>query len=488
MFRLLREPLDPQPSALAEAGGYASFVGRVRDHNEGKKVEGLYYEAYDEMAVAEGTRIVEEARRRFDVLTVRCDHRVGELAIGDAAIIVEVAAAHRREAFRACEFVVDEVKKRLPIWKRERYADGPPVWVNAGSPGGEGLTEAAYYARQTRLPEVGPAGQRRLGQARALVVGAGGLGCPAIEYLARAGVGTIGVADPDDLDATNLHRQSLYRVRDIGRPKVDLVAEAIAEANPYVRVEPHRVQVTGENVDRLLGGYDLVLDGTDNFEAKYLLNDRCLALGKPLVQAGVYRYEGWAMRVEPGHSGGCLRCLWPEPPEGVRSCAEVGVLGIVPGLLGVVQATEAIKAILGLGESLADRFWTLDLLSMEVHSIRRGARPGCPACAAATATKVTELAESPTIELGADDPLLGQGQWRLLDLRPKSESARRPASRWPWSEAPEDFTELSPECRYLVVCSHGVRSLEWAGSARAAGRDNVWSLRNGATGLGRIGP
>lgn len=481
------EPLVVAASALPEAGGYASFVGRVRRQNEGKAVTGLYYEAYRELAEAEGARILAEARRRFDVLDVRCDHRIGELEIGDAAIVVEVAAAHRREAFRACEFVVDEVKKRVPIWKHERYADGASAWVHAGSASNGSLTEPAYYERQARLPELGTFGQGRLGEARVLVVGAGGLGCPAIAYLARAGVGTIGIADGDDLDATNLHRQSLFRTRDLGRPKVDLVAEAVADANPFVRVEAHRTRLTAANADALLGRYDLVLDATDNFEAKYLLNDRCLALGLPLVQAGVYRYEGWVMVIEPAHAGGCLRCLWPEPPEGVRSCAEVGVLGVVPGLLGVAQATEAIKTILGIGEPLSDRFWMLDLLSMDCRSMRRSRRAGCSACALAR-PRAKPRGREPDLELAPDSPLLSEGDWRLIDLRPGKEAARRPASRWPWVEPPESDASWRPDVRYLVVCAYGVRSLDWARNARSRGLGNVWSLRNGVTGLERIGP
>ncbi|MCW5942088.1 MAG: ThiF family adenylyltransferase [Fimbriimonadaceae bacterium] len=483
----MRHPLALEPSQRPEAGGYASFVGRVRAHNEGRAVVGLAYEAYDELAMAEGARIVEEARCRFDVLTIRCDHRVGELAIGDAAIVVEVAAAHRREAFRACEFVVDEVKKRVPIWKRERYEDGRSDWINAGTARPvAGLTESGYYERQQRLPEIGVEGQRRLGDARVLVVGAGGLGCPAIEFLARAGVGTVGVADGDSLDVTNLHRQSLFRSRDTGRPKVDLVAEAVAEANPYVRVEPHPLRVSAGNADALVEGYDLVLDGTDNFETKYLLNDRCVSLGKTLVQAGVYRYEGWAMRVEPGHPGGCLRCLWPDPPAGVRSCADVGVLGVVPGLFGVLMATEAVKALLGLGDSLADRFWILDMLSMEARSIRRTARPGCPACSRAASSPPGRAAFEP-IEVTPGDPLLDGGPWILLDLRASEQGSDRPASQWPWASAVPEFADLRPEVRYLAVCAHGVTSLEWTRRARASGHLNVWSLRNGATGLDRIG-
>ncbi|MCW5943440.1 MAG: ThiF family adenylyltransferase [Fimbriimonadaceae bacterium] len=464
-------------------------MGRVRGQNEGRAVVGLVYEAYDELAVAEGGRIVEEAQNRFEVLSVRCDHRIGDLAIGDAAIVVEVAAAHRREAFRACEFVVDEVKKRVPIWKRERYADGRSAWINAGTAhNADALTEASFYERQRRLPEVGIEGQRLLGDARILVVGAGGLGCPAIEFLARAGVGTLGVADGDDLDATNLHRQSLFRARDIGRPKVDLVAEAVAEANPYVRVEPHRLSVSADNADSLIERYDLVLDGTDNFGAKYVLNDRCVALGKTLIQAGVYRYEGWAMRVEPGHAGGCLRCLWPEPPTDVRSCAEVGVLGVVPGVFGVLQATEAIKAVLDVGDSLADRFWLLDLLSMEARSVRRTARPGCPVCARAVPSSSRRVSEDDSVEVTPFDPRLAQGEWILLDLRAVEPGGGRPVSRWPWAPAVPELKDLRTEVCYLAVCAHGVTSLDWARQARALCHPNVWSLRNGVTGLERIGP
>jgi molybdopterin/thiamine biosynthesis adenylyltransferase len=237
------------------------------------------------------------------------------------------------------------------------------------------------YHRHLLLPEVGEEGQLKLLEARVLLLGAGGLSSPAALYLAAAGVGTIGIVDMDVVDASNLQRQVLHTIDRVGLPKVDSAEAAIAQLNPDVRVVKHPVRLGADNVLEILGGYDLVVDGTDNFPTRYLVNDAALKLGIPVVHGSIFRFEGQATVFLP-YEGPCYRCLIPEPPpaELAPSCAEAGVLGVLPGIVGSIQALEAIKLILGLGESLSGRLLTFDALTETFHTYRLHRDPNCPAC------------------------------------------------------------------------------------------------------------
>lgn len=242
------------------------------------------------------------------------------------------------------------------------------------------------YSRHLRLAQVGLEGQRRLEAARVLMVGAGGLGSPAAYYLAAAGIGHLRIADDDVVDRSNLQRQILHTEAGIGTPKVDSAAATLSALNPRVDIEAVRTRVSAANVESLLDGVDVVVDGADNFPARYLLNDACVKLGIPLVYGAVHRFEGQASVFDAGRHRGeapCYRCLFPEPPppEAAPNCAEAGVLGVLPGVIGLIQATEAIKLILGVGEPLAGRLLQFDALSMRFRETRLPADPDCPVCA-----------------------------------------------------------------------------------------------------------
>src|SRR5262245_8997476 len=241
--------------------------------------------------------------------------------------------------------------------------------------------ELQRYARHLILPEVGAEGQAKLKASRILLVGTGGLGSPAALYLAAAGVGTLGLVDFDVVDSTNLHRQVLFGTSDVGRPKLEAAAARISDINPNVRVVRHEEKLTSENALRILADYDMVADGTDNFPTRYLVNDACVLLGKPNVYASIFRFEGQAS-VFAAKEGPCYRCLYAEPPPPglVPSCAEGGVLGILPGLLGVIQATEAIKLVLGAGDPLIGRLLLVDALSMRFRELKLRKNPDCPVC------------------------------------------------------------------------------------------------------------
>ena len=269
-------------------------------------------------------------------------------------------------------------------------AGGTVAWETAALPMLRPDIDADFgerYSRHLRLPEVGLQGQQRLQSTRMLLLGAGGLGSPAAFYLAAAGVGMLRIADDDVVDRSNLHRQILHTEARIGVAKVESAAAALSALNPRTRIEPLAERVTSGNVERMLDGVDVVLDGGDNFAVRYLLNDACVKLGKPLVYGAVHRFEGQVSVFDAGRQRGrapCYRCLFPEPPppEAAPNCSEAGVLGVLPGVIGMLQATEALKLALGLGEPLAGRLLHFDALAMRFRETRLAPDPDCPVCAA----------------------------------------------------------------------------------------------------------
>jgi sulfur-carrier protein adenylyltransferase/sulfurtransferase len=242
--------------------------------------------------------------------------------------------------------------------------------------------EVLRYARHIILPNIGGEGQRKLVGSKVLVIGAGGLGSPAAMYLAAAGVGTLGILDFDRVDVTNLQRQLLHDTADVGRPKVESAKDRINELNPNVEVISHDVALTSENAFEILGDYEVMVDGTDNFPVRYLVNDATQMLGKPLVYGSIYQFEGQATVFLPGPNAPCYRCLFPEPPPPgtVPSCAEGGVFGVLPGIVGSIQAVEAIKLIVGIGEPLVGRLLLFDSLAMEFRTVKLKWDPDCPVC------------------------------------------------------------------------------------------------------------
>src|SRR4051812_40094562 len=241
--------------------------------------------------------------------------------------------------------------------------------------------EILRYSRHLILPEVGPEGQRRLKAPRMLLGGAGGLGAPAALYLAAAGVGTIGLVDADVVDASNLQRQVIHNTKRIGTPKVDSAAETIQGLNPDVRVVKFQERLTSENVDRIFDQFDIVVDGCDNFPTRYLVNDASVMKRKPVVHGSIFRFEGQVTTFVP-YEGPCYRCLYPEPPPPhlAPSCQEAGVLGVLPGMIGVIQATEAVKLVLKQGQPLTGRLLTYDSLSMSFRTLKLRRDPNCPMC------------------------------------------------------------------------------------------------------------
>jgi adenylyltransferase/sulfurtransferase len=532
-FRFSTVPFEPAGAraslANPEAGGYASFEGWVRNHNEGFAVTRLEYEAFEALAVKEGERIVAEAKRRFPILDAACVHRVGALGIGELAVWVGVSAHHRDEAFAACRYIIDEVKHRVPIWKKEHYVNGDSGWVNcercvehvhdhAPSPqpspaSGRGSDHATHanlhpprpsgeragvrgpvpdYSRQIALKDVGVEGQAKLHAARVLVVGAGGLGVPVLSYLAGAGVGTLGIVDGDVLEASNLHRQPLYALDDVGGPKAGLAAARLRALNPEISVRVHAERLDARNVVQILDAYDFAIDCSDNFATKFLLNDACVLARKPAIFASVYQYEGQLQVYRPDEDNACLRCLWPEATRDglVGNCAEAGVLGPVPGVLGSLQAIEALKLILDLPGQLRGDLLILDLLSLATHRIRAPRAVSCRSGICARITSIAPATETPAdleVSFGSLAKAAHDG-YAIIDIRDDKEVASAPVTgvehaHIPMSSLLEDHHALDPERRYLLVCARGSRSRAMALELRHHGLPRVFSLRGGIAGL-----
>lgn len=493
-FEFTRETIDPgllaAPLASAAAGGFAAFEGRVRDHNEGQVVAGLDYEAFEELALAEGERIILAAMIRHGALQARCVHRLGSLAVGDVAVWVGVAGAHRAEAFAACREIIDEVKHRLPIWKKEHYASGDSGWVHCErcathAHAADAAGAQFDYSRQTALPEIGAAGQERLAKASVVVIGAGGLGCAVLAGLAGAGIGTIGIVDHDVVEATNLHRQPLYAMADIGRPKAEAAAQRLAAYNPSIRLLPRVLRLDAASVAAAIAGFDVVVDCSDNFATKFLVNDAAMRANLPAVLASVYQYEGQLQVVRPDTGGSCLRCQWPDATQDglTGNCQQSGVLGPVPAVLGGLQAMEVLKLLLDLPGQLRDELLLIDLLD---HGQRRLRAPRDPACAGGcrriAALEIREPAEDPDVEMSL--VAAAREGFRIIDIREPYECRDQPLPVAGQQALPlgrllgGDLT-LEPGRRYLLVCAHGVRSRAVAEILRAQGRGNVWSLRGG---------
>ena len=309
---------------------------------------------------------------------------IGQLVPDRDTLVVVYCAGGKRSGMAALTLrelgytQVCSMRGGFDEWQRSGHA-----WI-VPSPDGEpalSAEQAARYARHLRLPEIGMAGQAKLLAARVLCIGAGGLGSPASLYLTAAGIGTLGIVDADSVELSNLQRQVVHTTASIGMLKADSAAETLSALNPEVRVNRIRMQLTAENALAILAGYDVIIDGSDNFATRYVVNDAALRLRKPVVHAAIQGFEG-QLTVFAAEGAPCYRCVFPEPPpaEFAPSCQEAGVLGVLPGVLGVLQATEAIKLILGIGETLVGRLLSYDALSLRFTELSLQGDPECPAC------------------------------------------------------------------------------------------------------------
>ena len=352
--------------------------------------------------------------------------------------------------------------------------------------------ETTRYSRHLLLPEIGSVGQYKLKAARVLVVGCGGLGCPVLQYLAAAGVGTLGLLDFDTVDDSNLQRQVLYATADVGRPKAVVAAEKLRAQNPFIELRTHQVLLSAANALALFAEYDLVVDCSDNFATRYLVNDACVMLGKPLVFGAIFKFEGQVSVFNYQH-GPTYRCLFPAPPAlgEAPSCAEIGVLGVLPGLIGTMQATEALKIILEVGEVLSGRLLMVEALSMHFQIIRFRAVVVNQQRTALAPDYAAFCGEAPLAAVSARAPEISAEElkaWQqsgrplqLLDVREPHEHARRSIGGQliPLGQLAARLASLQPDVPVVVHCASGVRSQKAALLLLSQGFAEVYSLRDG---------
>jgi adenylyltransferase/sulfurtransferase len=379
-----------------------------------------------------------------------------------------------------------------------------PSVAGGEEPGALSRAEIERYSRHLVLNEIGWEGQARLKRARVAIVGAGGLGSPAALYLVAAGVGTLGLIDDDVVDTTNLQRQVLYGTADVGRPKLEAAAARLRAANPHVLVVTHPVRLTSANALDVLRPYDVVIDGTDNFPTRYLVNDACVLLGKPYVYGSILRFEGQVALFD-GRDGPCYRCLFREPPPPglVPGCAEGGVLGVLPGIIGSVQALEAIKIITGAGETLAGRIVIFDALRFRWRELRLRKNPECPVCG--TRPSITELIDY-DVFCGLKGPAMSPGetpqaipQITAPELKQRLDAGEkltlidvREPFEWdianlgdygarliPLDQVLERADEIDRDSEVVLYCRSGARSAGAARQLRARGFERLWNLKGG---------
>jgi adenylyltransferase/sulfurtransferase len=364
--------------------------------------------------------------------------------------------------------------------------------------------EILRYSRHLIIPEVGIDGQQKLKAAKVLLIGAGGLGAPLGLYLSAAGVGRIGLVDFDVVDFTNLQRQVIHSTKDVGRNKIDSAAEKMQGINPNLEIVKHETALSSENALEILKDYDLVVDGTDNFPTRYLVNDACVLLGKPNVYGSIFRFEGQAT-IFATKDGPCYRCLYPEPPPPglVPSCAEGGVLGILPGTIGLIQATEAVKLILGIGEPLIGRLMLYDALAMKFRELKLRKNPECPVCGTnPTITKLIDYHQfcgvpSPNQAPPVQEAKVNEDEISVVELKQKIDRGDKftlidvrepheykicsiPGARLiPLGEFPQHVGEFNPKDEIVIHCRSGMRSAKACNILRQTGFQRVFNVAGG---------
>lgn len=479
------------------AGAFNSFEGLVRNHNEGKLVKALEYEVDQMLCSKEMQIIFNEVKEKFSIVDARCFHRIGKIKIGEMAVWVGVLSEHREDSFKACQYIIDQLKIRIPVFKKEHYLQGESSWIGCRQyEQNEDFLPSYknYYLRQTSLPEIGLNGQEKLKSAKVLVVGAGGLGCSAITSLANSGIGTIGICEYDQIEESNLSRQFLYQFKDVGQSKSDLATKHIRELNPFVKINQHEEKLDFSNINKILSGYQYVIDCSDNFLTKFLLNDVCYLNRLPLVQSSVYQLEGQISVYVPNEKG-CLRCLWPQIPKKncTGNCTEAGVLGIVPNIFGHLQALEIIKLILNIGEVLSSCTLLINFKTYEISRIKLTANSSCLLCGINPTIKEIQRSnyeykepfQKSIFEFSFEDVK----DYILVDVREPEEVTLEsleaieyihlPLSRF--NELPT--SEFEDAKKYLIFCAKGMRSLNLVNALREQGQNNVTALAEGIEGV-----
>lgn len=444
-----------------KAGALVVFEGWVRDHNQGKSVFSLEYQVYEALAQKEGEKILQEAIHKFNLHKALCSHRHGHLKLGDIAVCIGAVASHRDDAFKATRYIIDEIKLRLPIWKKEHYLNESPVWVFCKDHHTHvHFHEQDYYQKQKTVTA-----QQTLKDSRVLVVGAGGLGCPVLTSLTSAGVGHIDFVDFDVISISNIHRQPLYSPDVVGEKKVTVAQNKLSTLNPFIHVHGKDVRVTAANVEHLIQGKSLVLDCADNLATKFLLHDACFRHQIPLISASIHKFDGYIRTFDPKAQAGCLRCTQEVTPKdnAVGNCNDFGVLGASVAALGSLQANEALAFLANKTNTTIHETFYLDLKNLRTMKIRNFKKENCSYCAGLRDIAPEDVLDQ-EFEINPED--LDLEKMHLLDIRNLEDDC---------------LHSLQNDSRTIVVCCHrGIRSLKLVKEQRRLGHTQFYSLKGGA--------
>jgi adenylyltransferase/sulfurtransferase len=459
MFRLTSDQINSHQLRLdllnQAAGALVVFEGWVRDHNQGSKVTSLEYEAYPELCQTEADKIIQEARDRFNLTGLSIVHRSGHLQLQDIAVWIGATAHHRDDAFKAARFCIDQIKLRLPIWKREHYTDREHQWVFCRDHAHHVHFESKdYYLKQSKMVD-----QNKLSHSKVLVIGAGGLGCPALQALTTAGVGEITILDHDKIEITNIHRQPLYTPNLVGEYKAIVAQKKMQELNPFIKVSAINKYVDASNILNLLHGFDLVLDCTDNLITKDLINRACHSLSIAFVTASIFKNSGTLRSVIPQKKNGCPQCFKPNTvsDSAIGNCNDFGVLGAQVAILGSLQASQALAILNQTFVESADSTLLFDFHDLSWTKIKNTQDDKCPVCA-------TNNREIEQIEISHDELL--RIPHKIIDLRYQPDFNR-------------DEIKQSKET-YVFQCFAGNLSGVVVRGLRAQGLNNCFSLQGGA--------
>ncbi|WP_417334782.1 ThiF family adenylyltransferase [Halobacteriovorax marinus] len=465
MFSLSEVAIDrdrcSKELADQSAGALVSFEGWVRDNNQGYEVKSLEYQVYEELALSEGQKIVTEAKEKFNIKDALCYHRHGHLHLGEIAIWIGTTATHRDDAYKASRYIIDEIKLRLPMWKKEHYLKREAKWVFCRDHHTHvHFEESDYYFRQEKLVD-----QSKLKNAKVVVIGAGGLGSAALQALAGAGVGSLSIYDHDKVSISNLQRQFLYGTSDVGEFKVDIALKKLRELNPFINLNAKNEAVSEENILDIIAEGELILDCTDNLRTKFLIHDACFKLSKTLVSASIYRGDAILRAFDPKRSLGCLRCQYEETPSDshIGNCNDYGVLGANVATIGMMMSSVAID-LLNKGESQAlENSLLINLGELSIQKVVNFKKSDCPVC----------LGDVEIVNLGLEvsgDEILDRAM-TTLDIRELNEI--------------EDIKVEIEKCdgEVALYCHRGIRSLEVVKGLREQGVKRVYSLRGGASTL-----
>ena len=463
MFYLTDKPIDSSKFKAKvehhQAGGYVSFEGWVRNHNQGHQVSSLEYEIYPELARKEGEKVIKEALEKFNIKAATCIHRYGHLKIGEVSIYIGASATHRDDAFKACRYIIDEVKERLPIWKKEHYVNKETKWVFCRDHSHHvHFHESDYYQKQSKLVD-----QSKLKAAKVAVIGAGGLSSPLLLALSSAGIGHLHIIDHDKIEISNIHRQPLFTPGEIGDSKAEVAKSKCSSLNPYIKISSSRVYLDSSNIEDLLYEFDYIVDCSDNLSTKFLLHDYCFQTRKFFIGASIHKYEGQIRSFDPNQNYGCLRCLTDSLPqdEYIGNCNDYGVLGASVQSLGSLQAHELIHFIQnGKNNSLSHTLW-FDFKALEQSKIKNFRKENCTSCRG----ELSLISQPYEININE----LKNIDHELIDIRDKEDIFLN------------DFLDLDK--KVIVYCHKGNRSKKVVKELWRKGHKNFYSLRGGACSL-----